>query len=350
MLLYEWTFVRGSLRECWRRSWPLYLGLTASWLPIVALQWNTPRSQSAGFGLAIPVVDWWCTQAQVFWMYLKLAIYPSPLVIHYELPLRSFGENWGYVAATVALAVLTLALLWRRKAAGFLLACVFLILAPTHLVPIPTEMAAERRMYLPLAALVAMVVVGEFALAARFLSPSAANVGRPTGGRAKLLAVAVVLVLAAAYGVASAQRLAMYQAPVKLWQDAVDNQPDNPTAQQGLASALAADRRLEEAIGHYRAALRSKSDNAQLHYGLGLALAHLGQLDEAVEHLQTVVRLKPDAYKLRNNLGVVLFTAGRLPEAIAEFEKTLELRPDFAEARDNLNRARRASVLPKKSQ
>ncbi len=351
VLLFEWTFIGGTVREMLRRSWPLYLGLLSSWLLIFALQANTPRSQSAGFAMGIDLLDWWSTQAHVFWMYLKLAFYPWPLLIHYEMSLKSLAANWPYVLAAIALGVVTAGLVWRRNAAGFLLACVFLILAPTHLVPIPTEMAAERRMYLPLAALVALVVIGAFVLitAARQRSmPSPNSFFR--GRRLTTAGFAMVIVFALVYAVASAQRVALFNEPIALWEDVVADQPESHLAQYGLATSLAAVRRTAEAIEHYRVAVRVNPTFAEAQYGLGLSLAQTGHYDESIEHLQEVVRLKPAAYQIRNNLGVVLFTAERYPEAIAEFEKTLAIKPDFVEAQDNLNRARRASVLPQRAE
>ena len=168
VLLFDWTFLSSTSCASWRRSWPLYLGLASSWLVIAALQFGGPRSQSAGFGLGIRLADWWSTQTEFFVMYLKLAVWPAPLVIHYALPqLDTPKEAWPSVAAVVVLACATLVLLWRRRSAGWLLASVFAILSPTHLVPIATEIAAERRMYLPLAALVALAVVSGYWLIRR---------------------------------------------------------------------------------------------------------------------------------------------------------------------------------------
>jgi len=85
-------------------------------------------------------------------------------------------------------------------------ACFCLILAPTRLVPILTEMAAERRMYLPLAALVALVVIGGYSLLTRL----AAN----SNARWTIAAVgALTLMLGLVYGVVSASRLPHSQRP-----------------------------------------------------------------------------------------------------------------------------------------
>jgi tetratricopeptide (TPR) repeat protein len=340
VFLYEGTFLRSSWRDVLRSSWPLYLGLANSWLLIALLQWGTPRGQSAGFGLGLPILDWWSTQAEVFAMYMKLAVYPWPLTVHYEMPVQPLGVNWPYVLAAVATIAATLFLLWRRLAAGFLLAVVLLVLAPTHLVPIPTEMAAERRMYLPLAALIALVIVGLYHLISQTANRKPLTV----------LAASAAVVLMLFYALASHNRLALYIEPLKLWQDAVANQPANAMMQLNLGVALTEQKRYEEAVEHFQHSIRLDPNNDKAHYGLGLSYAHLGETDKAVKHLREVVRLKPQAYRLRNNLGVVLFSAGRYPEAIVEFEKTLQIQPDFTEARDNLNRARQASVLPQGTQ
>ncbi len=70
-----------------------------------------------------------------------------------------------WLVPVVLLGIATLCLLWRRSAIGFVGAWVLLILSPTLVVPIVTEVAAERRMYLPLAALAALVVVGGYRIA-----------------------------------------------------------------------------------------------------------------------------------------------------------------------------------------
>jgi Flp pilus assembly protein TadD len=343
VLLFEWTFFGRSLREIVRCSWPLYVGLFASWVLIAVLQLGAPRNLSAGFGAGVPLFEWWCTQAQILVMYLKLAAWPTPLLVHYRMPqLETIQAAWPYVLAVAALAFVTLGLLWRRNAVGLLVACVLLILAPTHVVPIVTEVAAERRMYLPLAGLVALLVVGMYWCLQRLVRRPAAQWPLAAGGT-------VVLILASVYGVASARRLETYHDLVALWQEVVDRQPANQIAQMNLAVALSRVGHSPGAIEHFRAALQLQPDFEQARYALGMALAADGQNEAAIAELQTVVRQKPDAYRIRNNLGVVLFAAGRLDEAIAEFEKTLELRPDFVEAQENLNRARRASVLPKKS-
>ena len=165
VLLFERTFVAGSFHKAVRESWPLYLGLLFSWCLLLALNLGWPRSATAGFHLGVPAHAWWLTQAKVFVTYLKLSIYPWPLVLHYEFEyFYTLGEAWPWVVPVVLLAAIALLLFWRRTATGFGLLCIFAILSPTLVIPVITEVAAERRMYLPLAIVVAVAVVASYKL------------------------------------------------------------------------------------------------------------------------------------------------------------------------------------------
>src|SRR4029079_11859195 len=88
---------------------------------------------------------------------------------------------------------------------------------------------AERRMYLPLAALVVLFVVGGYQLAK---SISLRRTGRRDAGPAfRPITIAFpMFVIAIACGVASAKRLEAYQKPLELWQQVLRYQPQNDTA------------------------------------------------------------------------------------------------------------------------
>ena len=97
---------------------------------------------------------------------------------------------------------------------------IFAILAPTSLIPIRLEMAAERRMYLPLAAVVILIVVGGYWLAqtARRGSKPSRYDAQGSPGWAVISALAVLVALTF-LGV-SRKRLAAYNSEMALWQEA----------------------------------------------------------------------------------------------------------------------------------
>jgi tetratricopeptide (TPR) repeat protein len=341
VLLYERTFIAGSLQKSLRDSWPLYLGLASTWGLLMYLNIHGPRSDSVGFHLEVPAYAWWFTQAKVLLMYLKLVVWPWPLVIHYEMPyLDSPLAAAPFVLPVAVLAIGTLFLLWRGSAVGYVGAWVFAILAPTLVVPINTEVAAERRMYLPLAAIAALAVVGTYDLAERVRRRQKRGRRTTETGRLPYIAVfAPALVIAIVLAGVSVRRLAAYQAPIVLWQQAVDYEPRNHIAQQNLGVELAKVNRYAEAIARYQETLRLKPDQLTAHNNLGLAGLETRDFDLAIHHFRELVRLEPASEVMRNNLAVALVTADRLDEAIVEFEKTLALNPRMWKAHDNLGDA-----------
>ena len=77
-------------------------------------------------------LEWWFTQAKILFLYLKLAVWPWPLVIHYEFPyLKTVAEAWPWLLMTGLLAIGALVLLWRRSAVGFVAEVVFHVLPLT---------------------------------------------------------------------------------------------------------------------------------------------------------------------------------------------------------------------------
>ena len=373
VLLFERTFIRGSFRRAWQSSWSLYIGLLSSWLLLLLLNYSAPRSESAGFNLDVPAYVWWLTQTKVLLMYLKLAFWPWPLAIHYGTPyLETFGAAWPWLLMVALLSVLILFLVWRRSAIGFVGACVLLILSPTLVVPIVTEVAAERRMYLPLAALLALAVVAVY-----WLVQQAASLRRWSGAIVGVVGVCVAVVL----GTVSVHRLAAYHDVLALWQDNLIHQPDDVISYNNLAITLAnlgrpqeaiellektiplkPDRahsnlsvllnqlsRTQEAIQHAEEALKLNPDAADAHNNLANALAKAGRKQEAIEQYQMAIRLKPDYPDARNNLGFFLVEAGQTKEAIEQFEQALRSNPDHASARSNLGAAFLNTGQPEKA-
>lgn len=344
VLLFNRTFVSGSLPNALRRSWPLHVGLASTWILILVLTVNAPHSNTAGFGLRIAAPVWWLTQAKVFLMYLKLAIWPWPLLIHYDLPLlHTVGEASMYLIPVLLLASATLVLLWRNHSVGFLATWVFAILAPTSVVPIVTEIAAERRMYLPLAAIVILAIVGVYLLAQRMFAKSSpsgkgqAARNSPRRGESALLRVVVpAFLLAIVFGLVDVNRLNAYRDETTLWREVIHYQPENIVAHNNLADLLIHAGCSSEAIVETRAILAINPDHPGALDNLGVALSQLGRYAEAAEKLQQAVRLKPDFADAHNNLGLVFTNTGHHHEAIQEFQASLALKPNDLKSLFNL--------------
>ena len=313
--LYDRTFVTGAFREAWRRHRWFHLSLAATWLPLVGLMaaagWN--RGGTSGFGAGVVPGDYWLTQFDAVTRYLSLAFWPHPLVFEYGTVWVRLGAVIPQILLVATLAAATLVALWRQPVVGFLGVWFFAILAPTSLVPGTIQMIVEHRMYLPLAAVLALLV-GSVAVWC---------------GRTGLVAL---LVLAVAAGVVSYQRNSVYRTDLDLWEDTVAKCPASANAQSNLGTALFARGRSPEALAHYERSLHLNPALATTHYNLALALIRAGRLAEAAAHCRETFRLNPRYYQAHFQLGMVLVRLDRIDEALGEFARALEIAPWFGDA------------------
>jgi len=277
VLLYDRTFVAGTFREAWQRHRGYYVWLAATWLLLGWLMVGShQRAGIVGFGLGVTPWSYALTQCQAIVHYLRLSFWPHPLVVDY-------GGNVVTEIADVApqglllLALLTgtVIALWRRPILGFAGMWFFAILAPSSsVVPLISQTVAEHRMYLPLAAVIALVVTGIYSYFGR-----------------KSLPVFVVLAIGAA--VLTERRNEDYRDAVRLWSATVASCPDNPRAHHNLSSSLLQANRLSEATAQAEMALKLHPDYADAQDNLGNALWMAGRVAEAAPHYQEALRLNP---------------------------------------------------------
>jgi protein O-mannosyl-transferase len=321
--LWDWTFApRGR-----RPRWGLLAGLCATWLVLGVLVWQEHRAPSLDLQQAT-AARYLLTQAAVILHYLRLAAVPSPLVILYTWPLASSFTSVAVPVAVVAVLVtLTIVGIVRRVPLAFAGAWFFLVLAPTSSVlPIVTEVAAEHRMYLPLAAVVVCVVLAMF-LGARWLL-AATGRGSSHARYAGVAAAVAVAAAASALGAQTSARNRDYWSDEALWQDAVAKQPDNERARVLYGVALMSARHFADAESQLREAVRLAPGDAVPLARLGAALASQGKVDEAVAAWESAVALAPTDYPSRFYLGEAYAQRQQDRKALDHFERVLEVHAD----------------------
>jgi tetratricopeptide (TPR) repeat protein len=126
------------------------------------------------------------------------------------------------------------------------------------------------------------------------------------------------------------------QEAVSHYRAALRAKPESVITHNNLGVALQAKGDLESAMGHYRKAVALDPGYANARYNLGNALLSVGAVDEAIVHLREAIRLRPDDAGAHNSLGSALATQGKLTEAVSEFAETLRLNPEHADAHVNL--------------
>ncbi len=306
----------------------LLLGLSATWLVLAALVYSEHRAPSVDLQAAT-VWPYLATQTAVVAHYLRLVVVPAPLIFLYTWPIaRSLVAVAPQAVVMVALVALILLAVVRRNPLGFAGASFFLILAPTSSVlPIITEVAAEQRMYLPLAAVLAAAVAGTFLIGRRCLAPLATDARlrfRLGAGISGLALVPVVLIL----GSMTRERNRQYTAEIGLWQVTLAAQPDNQRARLAYGVALMSERRFADAERELQHVVDADSFDWLAHSRLGAAQAAQGKLDSAIVHLERAVALRPDAVDAHRWLAQAYVTQHSDSLALAHFNRALAAQQD----------------------
>jgi tetratricopeptide (TPR) repeat protein len=123
---------------------------------------------------------------------------------------------------------------------------------------------------------------------------------------------------------------------VMLFKHAVEVTDNNYIMHNNLGFALTARGRPNEAIKHYKEALRLNPDFEEANINIGLALLSQGKFDECVDYYQEVLRVKPGYARVHNNLGVAFWRLGKNEEATVHFQEAVLIDPNYAEAHNSL--------------
>jgi tetratricopeptide (TPR) repeat protein len=379
VMLYDRAFRLPSWRAMLQprngRGW-LYAALWAVVLGAFAVFEAGARGETAGFGVSIQWYEYLYTQCWAVAHYLRLVAWPSPLAIDYGF--RTIHGARG-VPGALLLTALGLGTLWawtrvpRWGWLAFTGSIFFMLLAPSSsIVPVASEVAAERRMYLALAAVLVPAVVGTEWVRRRLAPRIAAR--RLAAG-----ACGLALLLAIGTGV----RSHAYSSNELLWRSAVAAVPDNPRALGNLGWALykSSPPRLAEADSLFA---RAMAHDSTCHFGcleyaavltkegrfdraepllerelqvargsgavlaeraLGLVLMRLGEYERAIPHLQSVAERFPTLDHLVV-LAVAYLSAGHQAEAVATFRRLDQLNGGSPEMRRLSGRLGEAAIHP----
>jgi Flp pilus assembly protein TadD len=120
---------------------------------------------------------------------------------------------------------------------------------------------------------------------------------------------------------------------------AVEQLPDDPESLVMSAAYLAETGRMDQAIEHYRRALRHRADYATAHQMLGAALVDRGELTEALKHFTELSRLRPDDALAWQMIGAIYAEQRQFDESLPYYETALALKPDNSDIHYNLANA-----------
>jgi Tfp pilus assembly protein PilF len=328
VMIYDRLFQFDAWRTALRQRWRMYVGLCVTWIVVAIDLAETRHAGSVAYS-----ITWWTyllNQSIMIVRYLRLAIWPSALVLNYgwTKPL-GLGDVWPQAILVVMLLALTVAALRVRPRVGFAGVWFFLLLAPTSsVVPIATEVGAERRMYLPLVAVIAVMVL------------AVQRIAGLRGDRSRFTWIGPVAVGIAAFalGAATVHRNSEYASPLKMAQTVLARWPTS-AAHVMVGAELVKVGRHDEAIHELQQAI---PDDPMADFDLGVELFNMSRFDEAVPHLETFRREEPlmaNVIPATLMIGHVRFQQQRWTDAATEFERVLTMAPGNGDARRALRLA-----------
>jgi tetratricopeptide (TPR) repeat protein len=309
--------------------------LATTWLLLGARLATGPRPHSAGFSSGLSAWTYLMNQPEAITRYLTLAIWPRSLVLLYGWPREiTVREALPYVLVILSLLALTFVAVRRRPKAGFLGVCFWLTLAPaSSVIPIATEVAAERRMYLPLAALVLLGAVGLVRLGEALRQASWATPRRTR--LATLTAASLLATVSGALASATIARNEEYASAVVMARTVLQRHP-TPIAHLMLARALLDAGQRSEAMDHLQQALPAPGAR----FTLGMELLTEGRAAEGMVELRAFVAdqrpFLQDVILARLAMGHVLMDQEHWISAEREFRLVLDSVPGNPSARQQL--------------
>lgn len=334
--VYPLRRLRGHPREwfgestvwIWREKGPFFfIALGAIIIGLYATSINAPMSflgllerlALASYGIAF---------------YLWKTLNPADLLpSFYELPKPINPFDWYFLLSAVVTLVISACTIVVRQdwPAGLTIWLSYLVmLAPNlGLIQHGAQLAANRYTYF---SCLGWALLG----GAGLLYCCRARAGNPVGKQTLTLALALSLTVLTGFGALSWKMVAVWRDSTSLWAYTMKVDPENETAYFMLGNVLREEGRLDEAIKHYKQALRIFPGYATAHNNLGNVLAKQGKIDESIKHYEMAIKIAPGFAEAHNNLAISLMETGRLDEAVHYYRQALRLTPDYAEAYYNL--------------
>ena len=250
--------------------------------------------------------------------YLGKLFWPASLAVFYPHPHPGLG-SWTAIGSLLALTGVTAAAFrLAGRAPYFLFGWLWYLgtLVPViGLVQVGEQALADRYTYMPLLGPFIAIAWGLGGLADRF-------------PRARTAAAGLAAAVLAALLLLTRAQAGAWSDSETLFRHALAGHGDNALAHTSLGLALYEKGRPDEAMSHYREALRIDPGFFDARNNLGNALAKAGRKAEAIEQYREALRILPDSPKVLANLGLALMESDRLPEAAEYLEKAAKAAPE----------------------
>ncbi len=287
-----------------KKAWAAMLALSVAAGVRVMYVATIVRDAGIGAGSGVSPLSYLSIQGVAILRYIAMLLVPWGFTVDPEIasPLM-----WRIAAWVMLLLAIGVALRFRR--AGFWFLGGLLLLAPSSSFFPAADLAADRRMYLPMIA---------FSMCAALMIETR---------RREVLAIVFVILTAI-----SIRNSYIWNSEQSLWSEAVARAPGKVRPKIQLARALAPD----ESLPLLMDAQRIAPGDPDVASEQGRAYLQLGRPGDALAAFGRALALAPRDASAVNNRGVALLALGQTEAAKGDFERALKLNPCLFDARLNL--------------
>lgn len=274
----------------------------------------------------LPLIDRLLNAIVSYVQYLMKIFWPVNLAVFYPYDQslqswRVFGmasilQSWQFFGPALILLGTSIAVIYAIKKAPYLFAGWFWYLGTLvpviGLMQVGRQSMADRYTYFPSIGISIILVWGVFYLL-------------PKKNMRKMILIPAAVILLAVLTFLTWQQCGYWKNSISLFSHALQATKDNFVAHNNLGLALSADGKYEEAIAHYREAIKINPYADLSYFNLVVDLIKQGRIEEAI----AVIKINPDQQKAHSHLGGVLAALG---EKLAAQGKKLAAQRMYEEA------------------
>jgi len=258
--------------------------------------------------------------------YIQKMFWPSKLAVIYPVPGEAASLFQVLGAALLLLIISVLVICFFTKYKYLFVGWFWYLgtLVPViGVVQVGTQTHADRYTYISLAGLFIIAAWGfnDLLVYYHFRKKLSA-----------LIACTVLSVLA----ICSTLQIRYWRNSLTLFEHAAAVTNKNYIAHTNIGFAIMDQNRLDEAINHFREALRIRPGDAEAYNALGAALTKLGRFQEAAEACRSAIKIRADYAEAYNNLGTIYIQLGRCEEAIEVSQQAIRIMPNYPTAYSNI--------------
>jgi Tfp pilus assembly protein PilF len=313
----------------WEKVPFVVLAMISSVLTIWA-QYRVPLEQ-------LPLIDRMLNAIVSYVQYLMKIFWPVNLAVFYPYDQslqswRVFGaasvlQSWQFFGPASILLGTSIAVIYAIKKAPYLFVGWFWYLGALvpviGLMQVGRQSMADRYTYFPSIGIAIILAWGAFYLL-------------PKEKTRKMILIPAAVIILAALTFLTWQQCGYWKNSISLFSHVLQATKDNYLAHNNLGTALAADGKYEEAIAHYREAIKINPTFTITHFNLGAFLAAQGRNEEAIAHYLAAIKINPNYDDAYYNLANLYMKQGKIAEAIDNYRQAIKINPGHADAHCNL--------------